>query len=116
MSLHDLDPVIHAPKRLAAMAVLAATDSVDFSFLRDHLGVSDSDLSKQMSALADAGYVKIVKTGAGRNRSTSYRMTREGRGAFDHHVATLQAIVAADAGPAGTSGAVAASSSGSGPE
>ncbi len=33
MTLADLDPVIHAPKRLAAMAVLTSSDHVTFRFL-----------------------------------------------------------------------------------
>jgi DNA-binding transcriptional ArsR family regulator len=97
---NPLDPVIHAPKRLAAMALLAATDDIDFSFLRSHLEISDSDLSKQMSALADVGYVTVTKRGAGRNRSTAYRLTREGRGAFARHVEVLRAIVGGDVAPA----------------
>ncbi len=63
--LTSLDPVIHAPKRLAAMAMLDAAESADFTFLREHLGLSDSDLSKQMSALAQAGYVTEDGTRAG---------------------------------------------------
>lgn len=94
MSIVDLDPVIHAPKRLAAMAVLAASTSTDFPFLRAHLGVSDSDLSKQMSALERSGYVEVAKTGRGRGAVTRYRITREGTAAFRRHVAALDAIVA----------------------
>lgn len=56
-----LDPIIHAPKRLAAMALLAHAHDADFKFLRERLQVSDSDLSKQMSTLAEAGYVSVSK-------------------------------------------------------
>lgn len=77
--------MIHAPKRLAAMAVLVGTESTDFPFLREHLRISDSDLSKQMSALEIAGYVKISKRGRGRGASTTYRATRAGRLAYQKH-------------------------------
>ena len=77
MSIADLDPVIHAPKRLAIMSVLATSTSTDFAFLRAHLSVSDSDLSKQMSALEAAGYVTVTKS-RGRGGATSYRITRRG--------------------------------------
>ena len=92
--LEGLDPVIHAPKRLAAMAVLAGVESTDFGFLRDHLRVSDSDLSKQMTALEQAGYVKVTKTGRGRGGRTTYRATRAGRTAYAHHRAALRALLA----------------------
>ncbi|WP_338087647.1 transcriptional regulator [Nocardioides lijunqiniae] len=90
--IEDLDPVIHAPKRLAAMAVLTRADAT-FPFLRDHLGVSDSDLSKQMATLERAGYVLIAKAGRGRGSVTSYRLTREGRAAYARHRRALAAIL-----------------------
>jgi len=94
VTIAALDPLIHPPKRLAAMAILAASDWADFTFLRERLDASDSDLSKQMKVLQDAGYVKVNKRGRGRGSSTWYRLTREGRHAFEAHVAFLQALVA----------------------
>jgi DNA-binding MarR family transcriptional regulator len=93
MSLDGLDPVIHAPKRLATMAVLAHATSTDFSFLREHLGISDSDLSKQMAALEKAGYVAVTKSSRGRGGVTTYRITRAGSAAYRRHVKALRAIV-----------------------
>lgn len=93
MSLQDLDPVIHAPKRLAAMGVLSSSDRVDFQFLKAHLGISDSDLSKQMSALVVAGYVATTKSGMGRGGGTHYRLTRSGRKAYLAHRDALRALL-----------------------
>ncbi|MEZ0577876.1 transcriptional regulator [Nocardioides sp. MH1] len=104
MSQFGLDPVIHAPKRLAAMALLCNAVDADFAFVRDHLDVSASDLSKQMAELARAGYVDIRKQGRGPGASTTYRITRAGRRAYQAHRAALRAILATDdegvAGPA----------------
>jgi DNA-binding MarR family transcriptional regulator len=94
--IEDLDPVIHAPKRLAAMAVLSTATSVTFPFLREHLQVSDSDLSKQMATLEKAGYVTVAKAGRGRGATTTYKITRAGRTAYGRHRAALAAILAAD--------------------
>jgi DNA-binding transcriptional ArsR family regulator len=96
MSQFGLDPVIHAPKRLAAMALLANAMDADFAFLRDHLQISDSDLSKQMAELAKAGYVDIRKHGRGPGGSTTYRISRAGRRAYMVHRAALEAILATD--------------------
>ena len=93
MSLDELDPVFQPPKRLAIAALLNSATSVAFGFLRDHLDISDSDLSKQMSALASAGYVAVSKTRPGRGGSTTYRITREGRRAFAHHRSALAALL-----------------------
>ena len=89
----DLDPIIHAPKRLAAMAIVANAPHVSFTFLREHLGLSDSDLSKQMSALESAGYVKSTKYGRGRGSSTAFSITRTGRTAYEAHRAALTALL-----------------------
>jgi DNA-binding MarR family transcriptional regulator len=91
--ISGIDPIIHVPKRLAAMAILANAPSVSFRFLRDHLGLSESDLSKQMSTLESAGYVKSTKDGHGRGGSTTYRMTAEGEQAYKAHCAALRALM-----------------------
>lgn len=91
--LVGLDPVLTAPKRLAALAVLAHSTATDFAFLRDHLAISDSDLSKQMSALSDADYVSATKS-RGRGGTTTYRITKVGRTAFDAHRAALERLIA----------------------
>jgi DNA-binding MarR family transcriptional regulator len=96
MSQFGLDPVIHAPKRLAAMALLSSATDADFAFVREHLQLSASDLSKQMAELARAGYVEIRKHGRGPGASTSYRITKEGRKAYRAHRAALQQLLAMD--------------------
>jgi len=95
ISLDGLDAVIHAPKRLAAMALLASASSADFPFLREHLDVTDSDLSKQMATLESAGYVTVTKVGHGRGGVTTFKITKAGRAAFKRHVEALRAITGA---------------------
>ena len=92
-ALDGLDPILNAPKRLAIMAVLASSTSSDFAFLREHLGVSDSDLSKQAAALEAAGYVTITKIGRGRGAVTAYKATKLGRRSYQHHRATLRSLM-----------------------
>jgi DNA-binding MarR family transcriptional regulator len=70
-----------------------AIDGVDFQFLRDSAGLSDSALSKQLTTLEDAGYIEIRKGFVGKRPRTA-RLTSVGRTAFDQHVAALQEIVA----------------------
>ena len=96
MSAHPLalDPVIHPPARLQVAAVLAAVTEAEFAVVRDAVGVSDSVLSKHLSALAEAGYVKLRKAALGGRQRTWASLTREGRRAFAAHVAALQALAA----------------------
>jgi DNA-binding HxlR family transcriptional regulator len=58
---HRLDEVIHAPIRFSIVATLAAVDEAEFSAVRDAIEISDSALSKQVSTLEAAGYVKVKK-------------------------------------------------------
>jgi DNA-binding MarR family transcriptional regulator len=89
------DELIHPSTRLSIVALLAAADRVEFAFLRDELGLSDSALSKQLSTLEDAGYVEIERPVTERRRRVQARLTSTGRRAFDGHVAALHQIVGA---------------------
>ena len=87
------DELIHPSTRLSVVALLAAADWVDFGFIRDQLGLSDSALSKQLSTLEEAGYVSIERPLSDRRRRVRARLTGAGQAAFDGHVAALREIV-----------------------
>jgi DNA-binding MarR family transcriptional regulator len=89
------DEFLHVPARLSIVALLAPAAWVDFGFLRDTIGTSDSALSKHVSALAEAGYVTVRKDQQSRARRTSVQLTPQGRHAFQRHAAALEQIVAA---------------------
>ncbi len=92
-ALDGLDPLLNAPKRLAILAVLSGSSSTDFTFMRDHLKISDSDLSKQAAALEAADYLSIAKRGRGRGALTVYKITRSGRQAYERHRAALRNLL-----------------------
>jgi DNA-binding transcriptional ArsR family regulator len=94
MTKPKFDQLIHAPTRLAIVALLAAAEWADFKFIRDSVGLSDSALSKQLTTLEEAGYVDIRKSFVGKRPRTSTRLNTVGRAAFEQHVAALQEIVA----------------------
>ncbi|MEV5485451.1 MULTISPECIES: transcriptional regulator [Streptomyces] len=102
------DELIHPSTRLSVVALLAATEWADFSFIRDSLSLSDSALSKQLHTLEEAGYLEIHKEGGGRKRRTKVRLTSRGRTAFEGHVAALRAIVEGAGPTAGASPATGA--------
>lgn len=89
------DELIHPSTRLSLVALLAATDWADFSFLRDRIGLSDSALSKQLATLEEAGYVSIDRPVSNHRRRVRACLTDVGRKAFDGHVAALQSVIAA---------------------
>lgn len=89
----DFDEFLHVPARLSIVALLAPAGWVEFGFLRDTIETSDSALSKQLSALANAGYVSVRKGRDTGVRRTHLRLTPQGRQAFQRHAAALNRIV-----------------------
>ncbi|MCW2799449.1 MAG: regulatory protein MarR [Aeromicrobium sp.] len=93
------DELIHPSTRLSIVALLASADWIDFAFVRDRLGLSDSALSKQFATLEEAGYVSIERPLADRRRRVRARLTPTGKKAFDGHVAALQAVLGTATAP-----------------
>jgi DNA-binding MarR family transcriptional regulator len=88
----QFDAVIHPPPRLQICGLLAAVDLMEFAAVRDAVGVSDSVLSKHVKQLEDAGYVEVQKATRASRLRTSLSLTKDGRRAFDAHVAELRRI------------------------
>jgi DNA-binding transcriptional ArsR family regulator len=87
------DELIHQSTRLSIMSLLAASDWAAFSFVRDSLSLSDSALSKHLSALEESGYVLMERVPGERRKRLRVRLTEAGQSAFDGHVAALREIV-----------------------
>lgn len=89
---HRLDDVIHAPVRFSIVAALASVDEAEFAAVRDTVEVSDSALSKQVTTLETAGYVKVRKGYVGKRPRTWLSLTARGRRAYEAHLAALREI------------------------
>lgn len=87
------DELIHPSTRLSLVATLASADWAEFSFLRERLHLSDSALSKQLTTLEEAGYVRTERHLDGGRHRLRARLSQRGREAFDGHVAALRQIV-----------------------
>jgi DNA-binding MarR family transcriptional regulator len=90
----ELDSNLQAPARLKLMTMLTAVSEAEFSTLRDRLEVSDSVLSKHVSALAGAGYVRGRKGIHAGRRTTWISLTPVGREALRTHVSALRELIA----------------------
>ncbi|TDQ53098.1 winged helix-turn-helix domain-containing protein [Actinorugispora endophytica] len=101
----ELDQVIHSPVRFSIVAALTSVERAEFGYIRDMVEISDSSLSQHVTTLEKAGYLKVVKTQAGRRAKTWIGLTPQGRAAFRNHVAVLNRIAeAAPTEPAGDGG------------
>ena len=92
----ELDPIIHQPVRLrisASLAALDASESVEFTFLRDLLELTDGNLGAHLRKLEEADYVAIEKAFVDRKPKSFISLTSKGRRAFKLHVETLKGIL-----------------------
>ncbi len=91
--LPDLDRVIHERIRLGIVSALAASESLTFLELRRLLGASDGNLSVHARRLEEAGYVACTKSFERRVPKTEYRLTADGRRAFERYLSHLEAVI-----------------------
>lgn len=94
--MSSLNSLIHQPVRLQIMAALVALPEeaeMEFTALRDLLGLTDGNLGAHLRKLEEAGYVALNKTFVARKPRTYITVTAAGRTAFNEHVAALQALL-----------------------
>ncbi len=95
-----LDPAIHQPVRLGILTAASETKRIDFVSLRELLHLTDGNLSRHLSTLEKAGYVKQTKVFEDRKPRTWITATATGRKALAQEIAALREIVGAADGPA----------------
>jgi DNA-binding MarR family transcriptional regulator len=88
-----LDPAIHQPARLGILTATCETKRIDFVSLRDLLDLTDGNLSRHLTTLEKAGYIKTTKTFEGRRPRTWIAATPAGRKALANEIAALRDIV-----------------------
>lgn len=88
-----LDRLIHEPSRLRLVTLLYVVDEADFVYLSDRTGFSAGNISSHMAKLEAAGFVEITKAFVGKRPRTVYRLTEDGREAFDGYRSEIQRIL-----------------------
>ena len=89
----ELDPLIHAPVRLAILSLLSGAEEAEFVYLREQVGATDGNLSIHLARLEEAGYVAVRKKFVGRKPRSFYRLTSKGRAAFAGYLTQLKALL-----------------------
>jgi len=99
----EIDEIIHQKNRLVIMAHLAAVGESDFLELKRALGLTDGNLSIHTGVLENSGYIESEKSFVGRKTRTTYRITPQGRKAFEEYVLGLEQILRGKAGDSNAS-------------
>lgn len=80
--------------RLGIMSVLMVNESVDFTTLKEILGVTDGNLASHAKALEAENYIVVEKQFIGRKPNTKYIATKVGKKAFQEHIEALEKLIA----------------------
>jgi DNA-binding MarR family transcriptional regulator len=94
--MDQLDPTIHQPARLqimSALCQLSDKERVDFSTMKDLIGLTDGNLGAHLATLESKGYIALTKEFVVRKPKTFISVTPEGRSACNSHVAALRTIL-----------------------
>lgn len=89
----QFDKIIHERARLAILSALAARETLSFGELKEHLGLTDGNLSINTRVLEENGLILVNKSFVGRKPHTTYTMTDEGRARFQAYLTTMEEMV-----------------------
>jgi DNA-binding transcriptional ArsR family regulator len=89
----QLDPLIHAPTRLAILSILVTVKSSVFTFIKESIGTTEGNLSTHLSKLESGGLITIEKTFKNKRPQTICSITPKGKKAFFYYVNQLDQIV-----------------------
>jgi DNA-binding MarR family transcriptional regulator len=93
LAINKLNKVFENLIRLGVMSILMVNDWVDFSTLKEMLNITDGNLASHIKALENEQYIEIKKRFIGKKPNTSYRVTINGRNAFNDHLNILENII-----------------------
>jgi DNA-binding MarR family transcriptional regulator len=91
--IHTLNKAFDHRVRLGVMAVLMANDGVSFTDLKEALDLTDGNLASHVAALEKAGYVEVSKQFVGKKPNTTYTASKDGKQAFQDHLAALEKLL-----------------------
>ena len=92
-ALRNINKVFDHRIRLAIMSALMVNSSMDFSALKDLLGVTDGNLASHIKALEKEEYIIVSKKFVGKKPNTSYSSSKLGKAAFKKHLDALEEIL-----------------------
>jgi DNA-binding MarR family transcriptional regulator len=89
----ELDDIVHQRVRLGILAIAHEARRVEFSYLRDNLGLSAGNLSQHLGVLENAGLITIEKGYAGKRARTWVSLTKAGRTELAAEITRLKLLI-----------------------
>jgi DNA-binding MarR family transcriptional regulator len=91
--LSNFNKAFESRVRLGIMSVLAVSNTMDFTGLKETLAATDGNLASHLRALEDAGYITMEKSFINRKPNTTYTITEEGMESFRSHIKALEELI-----------------------
>lgn len=92
----QFDELILSKTRLGIISTLIRGDTLEFTYLRDLLELSDGNLSIQIRKLEEAGYIKVKKVFVNRKPKTFCKITPKGQKAVKNLIGKLESLINPD--------------------
>jgi len=93
IDIDDLHKAFESRVRLGIMSALAVNDSLDFTFLKEYLEVTDGNLATHIKKLEQEDFIRVEKSFIDNKPNTRYHMTGKGKKAFNDHLKVLEQII-----------------------
>lgn len=91
--LKHINKVFDHRVRLGIMSALMVNETVDFSTLKEILGVTDGNLASHIKGLEKVKYLKVDKQFIGKKPNTTYSATTLGMLEFKKHINALEKLI-----------------------
>jgi len=91
--LQDLNKAFENKIRLGIMSALLVNDYLEFSALKDLLGVTDGNLASHIKSLSKSMYINTQKEFVNNKPNTQYSATELGREAFVKHIKAIEQLL-----------------------
>lgn len=88
-----LNPLLHAPLRLAIVSLLVSVEEADFNYLLKQTESTKGNLSVQLTKLKQAGYITITKGYKNNYPHTTCSILPKGIEAFENYVNDLKSYL-----------------------
>ena len=90
---NGLDDIVHQRVRLGILTIAHEARQVEFSYLRDTLGLTAGNLSQHLGVLENAGLITLDKGYAGKRARTWIMLTKAGHAALAEEIASLKLLI-----------------------
>jgi DNA-binding MarR family transcriptional regulator len=88
-----LDELVHQRHRLGILTIADEAERVEFTYLRETLGLTGGNLSRHLAVLEEAGLIDVEKGYQGRRPRTWITISQRGRIALTAELEALQELV-----------------------